>query len=415
MTILTDDYIPPIILGEEENSQLAIVDGGSRTAAFMMYRFGNYKITSSVEDSVIEYKKKSKDENGNIVWEDKVFDIKGKTYDQLPDELKKRFNEYQVETAIHEHCDKNRIASYIKRYNEHSSMNTNQKAFTYLDRFAHRIRSIMDNKFFFECNAYSDNDNEKGAIERIIVETVMCINHFDNWSKQAKNLFKYVNDHGTEEEFQILENYIDRLGNLVTEDIKDIFNKKDSFIFFTLFDRFTRLGIEDSKFAEFLREFKLHLRETRRNRDGFLFDDIKQNNSTKDKQVIIDKLDLLEALMLEYLKIDDSYCIYTDIDKFISENLNIQMEEFHNDFQDYNDTLNQLLKKTVKDGSKLLDQQNRLSLLAMMIYSYKMDTDLDQWMEDYANRNNTYFIDQRKNFLHMKQDFEHYSKNCGLF
>lgn len=112
VTILTDDYIPPIILAEEENSQLNIVDGGSRTAAFMMYRYGNYKITSSVENSVISYKKKNKDENGNIIWEDATFDIKGKTYEQLPEELKKKFNGYQIETVIHEKCDKHMINSY---------------------------------------------------------------------------------------------------------------------------------------------------------------------------------------------------------------------------------------------------------------------------------------------------------------
>ena len=67
VTILTDDYIPPIILAEEDNSQLDIVDGGSRTAAFMMYRYGNYKITSSVENSIISYKKKNKDKDGKFI------------------------------------------------------------------------------------------------------------------------------------------------------------------------------------------------------------------------------------------------------------------------------------------------------------------------------------------------------------
>lgn len=106
VTILTDDYIPPIILAEEDSSQLDIVDGGSRTAAFMMFRYGNHKISSSVENSVIPYKKKIKDEDGNIIWEDATFDIRGKTHDQMPEELKKKFDGYQLETVIHENCDK---------------------------------------------------------------------------------------------------------------------------------------------------------------------------------------------------------------------------------------------------------------------------------------------------------------------
>lgn len=414
VTILTDDYIPPIILAEEDNSQLNIVDGGSRTAAFMMYRYGNHKISVSAENSIISYKKKVKDDDGNIIWEDTIFDIKGKTYDQLPEELKKKFNGYQIETVIHENCDKSRIATYIKRYNEHSSMNTNQKAFTYIDKFANQIRKIMDSEFFLNCNTYTDNDKEKGVIERIIVETTMCINHFDGWNREAKKLFKYINVNGTKKEFDILEDYIRRLGNVITEDIKDIFDKKDSFIFLTLFDRFAKLGVDDIKFAEFLRKFKFNLREISRNENGLLFDEIKQNNSTKDKQVIADKLDMLEKMMLEFLHMNNTDVKCSNVEEFIAEVLGMNVEDFCDDMKDFNDTLDQLLDDTVKVGSKLLNTENRFSLLAMMVYSYKEDQDLDDWMADYAKRNNTYFIDQKKNFLHMKNDFEQYCNKHKL-
>lgn len=392
-----------------------IVDGGSRTAAFMMYRYGNHKISSSVENSIILYKKKDKDEKGDIIWEDASFDIKGKTYDQLPEELKKKFNGYQIETVVHENCDKNRIAIYIKRYNEHSSMNTNQKAFTYIDKFANKIRKIMDSDFFLNCNVYSDNDNEKGVLERIIVETVMCSNHFDGWTKEAKKLFKYINDHATEEEFDALEKNLHRLENIVTDDIKDIFNKKDSFIFLTLFDKFSKLGVSDIKFADFLREFKSNYRTKVRNANGLLFDEIKQSSSTKAKQVITEKLYLVENLMSKFLGADTNIekSGVDNVEVFISENLDMEIDEFRDDLEDYEDTLDKLLDNTVKDGSRLLDERNRPSLLAMMIYSYKEDKNLDEWMSDYAKKNNTYFVDQKKNFLHMKNDFEQYIKKCA--
>lgn len=413
VTILTDDYIPPIILAEEDNSQLDIVDGGSRTAAFMMFRYGNHKISSSLENSIIPYKKKIKDENGTIIWEDATFDIKGKTYDQLPEELKKKFNAYQIETVIHENCDKNKIATYIKRYNEHSSMNTNQKAFTYIDKFAKRIRRLMDSKFFIDCNVYSDSDNEKGAVERVIIEAVMCINHFDGWSREAKRLFKYINDHGTEKEFDVLEEIISRLGNIITEDIKDIFDKKDSFIFLTLFDRFTKLGFKDEKFAEFLREFKSNYRGTIKNDNGLLFDEIKQNNSTKAKQVITDKLGMLEDLMVNFLhndldnETDNNNCT-SENESFIADVLNMDLEKVIDEMEVYNETLDVLTEKTIRDGSKLLNIENRKSLLALVAYSYERDVDLDEWLEQYAAKNNMYFPDQRKNFLHMKKELNNY-------
>ena len=106
VTVLTDDYIPPIILGEEDNTQLHIADGGQRSAALKLFRHGNYKITSAVEDSIMSYKKKVKDNNGKIIWEDAEFDIRNKTFEMLPDELKKKFDEYQIETVIHENCDR---------------------------------------------------------------------------------------------------------------------------------------------------------------------------------------------------------------------------------------------------------------------------------------------------------------------
>ena len=423
VTILTDDYIPPIILAEEADSQLNIVDGGSRTAAFMMFRYGNYKISSSVEDSRIFYKKKLKDENENIIWEDAVFDIKGKTYDQLPDELKKKFNGYQLETVIHENCSRNRTARYIKRYNEHSSMNTNQKAFTYIDKFAKRIRKLMDSSFFIDCNVCSESDIEKGAIERIIVETIMCTHHFEGWSKEARKLFQYINDNGTEKEFDLLEEHLNRLGNVITDDIKDIFNKKDSFIFLTLFERFTESGMSDIKFADFLREFKFSYRLAERNSKGLLFDEIKQNsNSTKDRQVIAGKLDMLERLMNDFLyhekeksslnkektSLKNGKSGRCRVEKFIAETLGMDEGEVEEDMDIYNEDLDGLLEKTVKLGSGLRSDENRPSLLAMVVYSYKNDVILDDWMKYYAAVNHTYFADQRKNFIHMKQEFELY-------
>ena len=76
----------------------------------------------------------------------------------------------------------------------------------------------------------------------------------------------------------------------------------------------------------------------------------------------------------------------------------------------YKETLDALTDKTIRDGSKLLDKSNRKSLLAMVAYSYERDVDLDEWLLRYAEKNNMYFPDQKKNFLHMKQNFSQYCK-----
>lgn len=412
VTVLTDDYIPPIILGEEENSKLHIVDGGCRTAALRKFREMNYKITSSIENSLIPYMKRVTDETGKITYEEAVFDLKNKTYEKLPEELKEKFDEYQIETVIHECCDSFKISRYIKRYNNHVAMNTDQKAFTYIDKYANRIRKILDCNFFIECNNYSEKDKINGSVERIVVESLMCMNHFDHWKKQAKSACRYLNDHAAEEEFDLFEENVHRLEKIITDDIKELFNKKDSVVFFALFDRFTKLGIPDQKFAGFLREFSGSLRTVRKNKKGLLFDEIDKELCTKDKQVIADKLDMLENLLAEYVRHQEA-AVVGNTESFIAENLHMDIETVREDMDFYNQSLDTLLEHTVKIDSRLRQKQNRISLLAMMVYSYQEDRDLDEWMTRYAAANNTYFADQRKNFLHMKGDFERFSLSAS--
>ena len=53
-------------------------------------------------------------------------------------------------------------------------------------------------------------------------------------------------------------------------------------------------------------------------------------------------------------------------------------------------------------------------MLAIVAYAYKNDIDLDDWMEEYASNNNTYFVDQKKNYLHMVEDVTAYNKRKAV-
>ena len=409
VTILTDDYIPPIILAEDGSGRTVIVDGGSRTTAFKMIRYGNYKIKSSVENPIIKYKKMDKDEDGNSVWHDAEFDIRNKTYEQFPKELQKKFNEYQVETVIHE-CDMDTINMYFRRYNVHTGMNANQKMFIYIPKFADKIRKITKRNFFLNCSDFSDNEKDKGVLERVVAESVMCIFHFDKRNKNGKKLATYLNENSSEEEFDTLNNNIERLENIVTEDTKTLFNSKDCFIWLTLFNKFTKTGLDDSKFGEFLVAFVDGLRN--KFVKGKLFDKVDEVGSTKDKRVIEDKLHILESLMKEYLHIEDAKPL-SDVE-FISQNVDIPIADVIEDIQLYMDTLDELEEDHIRVGSKLLHNENRQSMLAIVAYAYKNDIDLEEWMEEYASNNNTYFVDQKKNYLHMVEDVTAYNKRKAV-
>ena len=410
VTVLTDDYVPVIILAEEDNGQIHIVDGGSRTAAFRMIRYGNYKIKSSVENPIIQYKAMSKDENGKAVWEDSEFDIRNKTFDQFPKELQKKFDEYQVDTVVHEHCNKEKIAMYIKRYNEHKAMNANQKMFVYLPAFAEKIRDISKRNFFINNCVINDNEKDKGMLERVISETVMNMFHFEKWNKNGKKIATYLNENASEDEFNKLDNNLERLEKIITETTKALFNSKDCFIWLTLFEKFTQYGLDDARFGEFLDAFVGGLRN--KSVDGKLFYTVDEKGSTKDKSVIVDKLHILETLMREFLHIEETENVTPE--SFVAEMVDMPVETVKEEMDFYEETLDSLENNTIRDGSKLLDIANRLSLLAMVVYSYKNDVDLDDWLEEYAANNNTYYMDQRKNYLHMVNDFKQYQKRIAV-
>ena len=65
-SVLNGEYMPSIILGREPNFQIWIIDGLQRSTALIIFRYGNYRITSSIEEPAISYRAKSKDAEGNI-------------------------------------------------------------------------------------------------------------------------------------------------------------------------------------------------------------------------------------------------------------------------------------------------------------------------------------------------------------
>ena len=410
VTIETDDYIPSIILAETVDGQLIIVDGGSRTAAFNMIRNGNHKIKSSVDNPLIPYRKMIKDDSGKVTWEDAIFDIRNKTFDQFPRELQKKFDEYQVETVIHENCTKDDIAMYMKRYNERKNFSASQKQFLYLPKFAEQIRNITKKQFFIKNCDIEDSKKENGILERIVSECIMITYHFDKWNKNGKRLATYLNENGTEEQFNKLDENISRLENIVMEKTKYLFNGKDTFIWFALFEKFTQFGLDDIEFSRFLEAFVDGLRE--KEVDGKQFDHVDDKGSTKDKINISTKLHILETLMREFLHIEETENVTPE--SFVAEMVDMPAEKVKEEMDCYEETLDGLENNTIRDGSKLLDIANRLSLLAMVAYSYKNDVDLDGWLEDYAANNNTYYMDQRKNYSHMVNDFRQYQKRVGV-
>ena len=403
VTILTDEYIPPIILAEEESGQIHIVDGGSRTAAFKMIRFGNHKIKSSVENPIIPYKKLVKDESGKTKFEDAEFDIRNKTFEQFPKELQKKFDEYQIDTVIHENCDKEKIAMYMVRYNTRKNFTANQKQFLYVPKFAEQIRDITSREFFLNKCDIKDSEKEGGILERIAYESVMITNFIDKWNKTGNKNPLYINKNATVDQFEKLNNNIARLENIVTDNTKLLFNARDSFIWFALFDKFTQTGFDDVEFGRFLNAFVNGLRD--KEVDGKQFDRVDDTGSTKDKANIVAKLHILETLMNEFLHINKEDLDDINVLDFVKENVNPDVTDEDVDF--YSEMLDDITLE-VDNDTKLLDKHNRPSLIALVGYACQNDIDdkLVEWIKSFFVNNAMYILNQRDNFTYMKNSLQ---------
>ena len=234
------------------------------------------------------------------------------------------------------------------------------------------------------------------------MESVMVMFHLDDWKKSSA-VGAYLNENAAMEEFDILEDCIRRLEGVVTDEAYKIFTNKDSFLWFTLFHKFTKLNIDDGKFAGFLNAFQNGLCDKEVN--GKLF--YEKGRSLKDRNVIVEKLDLLETLMLGFLDIPKPEAWSEEILAFVRENVapNDTME----DILFYKDMLMDFAEKADKDN-RLLDVRNQPSMIAVIAYGCHEEMTLDRWIEDYFNRNGSYISDQAENFKSMCEDLAQFVK-----
>ena len=389
---------------------LWLIDGLQRLTVLESYRNNAFKIGKSLEMPYVYYQKENEDGEMETI----KYDLRGRYFEDLPEELQDAFDSYAIDVVKHLDCTDEEVAYHIGRYNRQTSMNTNQKNILPMYKVAGFIKKISDNNVFFEeCGSYTEIEIRKGVVDRVVSESIMTMFHLDNWTK-GKTMSKFLNENATQKEFEIFESELDRLSKIIDKKTTGkLFNSKNSFIWFAAFHKFTRYGVDDSKFKDFLIAFQNDLHsKTFEEYDNDSFDTYENNKSTKDKKVVLAKLDMLDKLMREYLHIEEIENVTPE--SFVAEMVDMPVETVKEEMDLYEDSLKDLENNTIRDGSKLLEVANRLSLLAMVAYSYKNDVDLDDWLEEYAANNNTYFMDQRKNYSHMINDFRQYQKRIAV-
>ena len=184
-----------------------------------MFRYANTKITKNLDEYMVSYQRKildgngkpERDGNGEILWESVNFDIRNKTYEQLPEELKERFCGYQLECAIHQDCDMTELSKLVRKYNNHVAMNTAQKAFTYVDSFARELRHITENRFFSDVYSSSQKGRINGLLNGSAEILSFSVAILISIVKIPKLEFKWLNENAALCDFESVDSLLTRL------------------------------------------------------------------------------------------------------------------------------------------------------------------------------------------------------------
>ena len=417
LTVLTEDYIPPIILGEEELggglTQEYIVDGIQRTTALNKFRNMNWKTTKSFENSVIQYQAKRrdeeghlvKDENGSILWDNCEFDIKNKTFEQLPDELKKKFDDYQIRIVVHQNCTMQEISKLVRRYNRNKSMGSNQKALTWIPTYARKIKNIANNEFYKNCVAPSKSMRKNGTYEQTVANSVMATFHLNDWKKTPKDRNEYLEENSSLDEFEKINEYGNRIAKVCGNKFQNIFVFKDILCWMATFHNFTKLGLEDNKFAGFVNALvkDLHSKII----GEWSYDTLDREAGTSDKKIVQAKIDTFTALMMDYLHINTTENVEENtkesILSFVQENANSDATNEDVDF--YTD----MVEDCVKIDAPVY-KSCKMALIALMAYACQkeQDQDFESWIKNYKTSN--FSPSQKTNYLYLKRDFDKFTQ-----
>lgn len=431
--ILSNLPIPEIILCEQKKKGLTIshlIDGLQRLSYAEAFKENRIKIGSAgAERHLIQYRDYVLDDNGNRVldedglpeYEMKIFDVIGKYYKDLPDELKKRFNNFNINVTKFFDCTDEQIADHIRDYNNHASMNKEQGGFLNVSaQTAGYIKNISQkNTFFKNCGKFTDNNVIKGKLERVVAESIMLMFFRDSWKAKLDTIYKYVDENATEQQFLKLNSHFNRLELALGEDNKDLkllLTPTTMPMWIAVFDKFTTYNMDDSNFVDFLNAYNTELKD--KEIDGVSMADFK-DQQTKKKATITGKIDLLVKLMNEFLHIDITETSSTEVENnnteeneqdnpeettlsFVQENVNPEATE--EDIDEYTDLVDYCFNHNQIKIDIPLYQKCQMALIALMAYACKnnREDDFEKWIKTYQNQTN-FSLSQKDNYTYMKE------------
>lgn len=350
-----------------------IIDGNHRVRNLEMFINNQVVVRKNgAEHPLVTYKDYLVDDNGNMIldqfgsakFELKQFNIIGKKFSEYPEDLKDRIIGYNIGVTTFLDCTDDDIAYYMRNYNNHTQMNSVDKAMTDISESkVIKLKNLSRHDFLKDKTNITVKSLNAGGAVRICMETIMASYYLENWKSFKKNM-EFFDKNVTDYQISTLEREMDRLYEVTGEDDRKLFKSSIAFLYLTLFHRFTNYEIDDDKFIDFLHMFdeKLHSKHI----DGDSFDELVKLGGTKGKGVIERKLRILTDLMEEYLGVAEDYN-----DEYIENKDTVKIKEAIDSTDDVNNKeINNNLKEVVDKYTDYLLSSSYYDHISEGNYSY---------------------------------------------
>lgn len=433
--ILNNQPIPEIIICEtkEDGAKVAyLIDGLQRLSYAEWFKENRIKIgAKGAEFSTIKYRdyvmkedgSKEIDDKGRVKYEIKTFDVVGKYYRDLPEFLQRRFDEFNVNVTTFFNCTEEMIDYHIRNYNNHCGMTKSQYGITNVNNFTSRnIKLISEEHDFFKDIVKCTSKNRvKGALEEIVARSLITLNFQDDWKKDVMDVLAVVNENAKDEHYKYFRALLDRLYAAGCDSIKNMFTTTNAHVWFMVFSKFMKLGVDDSEFIKFMERFQDSIESYKDEEASDFIDantyEVFTRRNTRDKSTVQDKINVAHELMLDFLQINkDEKTEMEDSDSaydFVRENVNtdIALE----DVELYELSLEDYTVEVDENAKQIMDKHIQ-SFVAVVAYAFQkeMDDAMPGWLVEYMNKNIVYTDNQKENYLHMKDDFENYLVKKGV-
>ena len=407
--ILNNQPIPEIIVCEQIVSGQKIsflIDGLQRLSYAELFKNNIRPVKAKgAEFTHIKYKKRVVDENGNIRVVEELFDIVGKKYEDLPEFLQKRFDNFNISVTRFFNCTAEMIDYHIRNYNSHTAMNKVQYSATNVSNvIVGNIKELSQKHSFFKDIVKINNKNVKdGSWDEVVGRAIMTTYFLDDWKREVKDVFMFLDENSTTEQFETLKKHLDRLVEMIGDNsLKELFTTGNTHIWLAVYDKFTKLGVDDNKFVDFMRNFVKEMHKKDEDATDFVKNTYKSRQS-RDKSVIVGKIDGLYGLLCEFLHINKEDVEEINYKEFVKANVE---DIIDSDIEEIQMVANSVSEE-VDEDSWMVSEQNYPSYLAIVGVAFRKEEEdkLKEWLPIYVKANQ-FIRNQQKAFLHMKESFD---------